>query len=110
VDRAIERFAIDDALAAVFELIAVCNRVVDKSAPWALLRSGAVDQANGVLRSLLEALRVISVELAPFLPQTAARLSAALVAPAAPGTAWNVLRESTQLPASLQLFPRRQPR
>jgi methionyl-tRNA synthetase len=107
VDRALERFALDEALAAVFELVAVCNRVIDKSAPWALLRSGAVERANSVLRSLLEALRVISIELAHFLPQSAAKLDAALGAPAATGTAWNVLQEATQLPASLQLFPRR---
>jgi methionyl-tRNA synthetase len=107
VDRALQRFALDEALAAVFELVAHCNRVVDKSAPWALLRSGAHEQANDVLRSLLEALRVLGAELAPFLPLTAATIHGALSAPEAAPAAWNVLQEGTRLPASLQLFPRR---
>lgn len=107
VDRAVERFALDDALAAVFERVDLANELIDRTAPWALLREGQHARAESLLRALLETLRVLAVELAPFLPNAANQLAQALHAPAetSPG-AWEVLPEGAPLPATLALFPR----
>lgn len=106
LDAAVARGALDEALAAIFELVDICNRTLDRTAPWSLVRDGEQVRAGAILRGLLEALRVIARELQPFLPLSAERLQAALGAPHA-DPAWNALSEGTPLPAALQLFPRR---
>lgn len=94
IDEALARFAIDEALDGVFELIAACNRYLDQTAPWALIKRGETQAAIAVLGSVFESLRILAAELPPFLPLSAARLQAALEAQGGP-------------PAALQLFPRR---
>jgi methionyl-tRNA synthetase len=104
VDRAVERFALDEALASVWRLVDLANRTLDRSAPWSAIRRGDLGGANAILRALLEVLCVIASELAPFLPTTAERLLRALIPVGR--SAGNGLVTGTQLPASLQLFPR----
>jgi methionyl-tRNA synthetase len=108
VDRAVERFALDEALAAVWKLIELENRTLDRTAPWALIKRGEHEAAAQLLRALLEALQVIARELAPFLPRASHLLSKSLCAPPASETQerWNVLPTGERLPASLSLFPR----
>jgi methionyl-tRNA synthetase len=87
-----------------------CDRrsiALSETAPWALIRGGDLASANAILRSLLETLRVIAAELAPFLPRTAAQLSDALQVPQHCGrAAWNALADGARLPQTLNLFPR----
>ncbi|HKP55801.1 MAG TPA: methionine--tRNA ligase [Polyangiales bacterium] len=99
VDAAIERGAIDQALAAVFERVAAANRTVDRCAPWADIRAGQPEATHALLRVLLDCLRVLAAEAAPFLPHACARLTQALGQREA-------LREGTLVPGSLALFPR----
>jgi methionyl-tRNA synthetase len=79
VARAIDDFALHDALRAVFELVAAANRYVDSSAPWQLAKAqtGAAALAH-CLSSLVHALRVTARLLAPFLPSTAREIDARL--------------------------------
>jgi methionyl-tRNA synthetase len=109
IDRAVERFALDEALNAVFSVIDAGNRFVDKTAPWALIQRGEAARAGALLRTLLETLRVVAAELAPFLPQTSARLGSALGDDGLCQNGTGVLRDGYVLPQSLQLFPRREP-
>jgi methionyl-tRNA synthetase len=106
IDGALERFAIDEALDAVFALIGACNRFLDRTAPWAALKRGDTARASAQLRALLEVLRIVAGELEPFLPETAARLTQALGVDGPPGHGFYQLREQHQLPRNLQLFPR----
>jgi len=110
IDSALDRFAIDEALDTIFSLISDCNRFIDHTAPWTALKNGDTVSAEGVLRSVLETLRVIACELASFLPQTSARLSSTLgVAETSAEPCLDKfyqLHEGTALPRSLQLFPR----
>ena len=92
IDGAVERFALDEALAAVWKRIELANRTLDRTAPWALIKCGELEQAGQLLRAHLEALQVIAHELAPFLPRAAHTLTQSLSSP--------------QLPPSLNLFPR----
>ena len=105
IDFAVARFALDDALGAIFEVVATCNRVIDQTAPWALIKRGELASAGSLLRALLDTLGVIASELEVFLPVSAAQLRAALLggAPVSEG-----LRTDRQLPAALRLFPRRE--
>jgi methionyl-tRNA synthetase len=79
VARAIDDFALHEALRAIFELVAAANRYVDKSAPWQLAQSPSnAALLEQCLSSLVHALRVIARLLAPFLPTTARELEARL--------------------------------
>jgi methionyl-tRNA synthetase len=91
VERAVAEFALQDALRAIFELVAAANRYVDSSAPWQLAKR-TVDQSftsverrsadaalQRCLSSAAHALRVTAELLSPFLPTTAAAICARLV-------------------------------
>jgi methionyl-tRNA synthetase len=55
------------------------NRYVEERAPWQLAKDDArAGELDVTLRSLAEGLRVVTVLLAPYVPDTADRLLAAL--------------------------------
>jgi len=99
IDRAVERFALDEALAAVWKVIELANRTLDRTAPWAVIKRGELEAASQLLRAQLETLHVIARELAPFLPRAADTLTRSL------GT-WDALETGKALPPALNLFPR----
>lgn len=109
VDEAVARFALDEAVARVFELVEAANRHLARTAPWALLKAGQRARAGSALRTSLEALRVVAEELRPFLPSAAAALAARLCAPDRPalaGVDWNALATGARLARGGPLFPR----
>lgn len=78
VERAVEQFELQDALRAIFELVAAANRYVDSTAPWQLLKRGASSELEACLSSLVHVLREVAQLLTPFLPGTAAAIGARL--------------------------------
>jgi methionyl-tRNA synthetase len=110
VAAAMEEFAFQKALAAIWEFVAVVNRYVDTSQPWALARD-ATQRAmlDGVLYTLAESLRCLGILLAPFLPDAAAKIRAGLGQPGAPRLAdaeWGRLAAGTRVQKVSGLFPR----
>jgi methionyl-tRNA synthetase len=94
VQRAVDDFAIQQALASILELAANANRYADTQEPWTLSRrakaaktpEAAADllaQLGHVLWRLCEALRVTAILLAPFLPTAARDICARLGVPEA---------------------------
>jgi methionyl-tRNA synthetase len=65
-----ERYELHHALEEVWSFIRACNRYINEKEPWKL--KGA--ELGTVLYNLLEALRVLSIVLEPFLPETAEKL------------------------------------
>jgi methionyl-tRNA synthetase len=67
------------ALDLIWQRVKRLNRYVEEKAPWQLARDqsshGALDE---VLRSLFEGIRVLSLLLHPFMPETTHRLLGAL--------------------------------
>ena len=58
------------------------NRYVEEKAPWQLAKDPEkADELNTVLRSLAEGLRVVTVLLTPYIPESAEKLLDALGAP-----------------------------
>jgi len=75
VDAAMEEFAFQRALIAIWEFIGAANRYVDATAPWALAKDPAKrERLDAVLYTLAEALRCLSILLGAFLPSTAERI------------------------------------
>jgi methionyl-tRNA synthetase len=74
IDRAMEYLDTFGALNEIFVFIKAANKYVNDKAPWKL--KGA--ELGGVLYNLLEACRMISILISPFMPETSERMNAQL--------------------------------
>lgn len=73
-DAAMAELAFGDALAQVRQLVARANKYVEESAPWKL-HSAEDPRLGTVLRELLEAIRVSTLLLHPFIPRATTRVA-----------------------------------
>ena len=111
VDAAMDEFAFQRALIAIWEFIGAANRYVDATAPWALAKDPAKrERLDAVLYTLAEALRCLGILLAAFLPGTAERIREILgLGGGAMGLAdlgWGRLVPGTKIRKAPALFPR----
>ena len=110
VAAAMDEFAFHRALAAIWEFIGVVNRYVDTTQPWALAKdAGKRDRLGAVLATLGESLKMLSIVLAPFLPDAAAKIHASLALTGEPQLAdavWGRLPAGPRVQKLSGLFPR----
>ncbi len=72
VDEKMEQLRIADAIDAAFDLLRRCNKYIDETNPWLLAKDEAnKPRLNTVLYNLLEGIRIATVLLSSFIPQTA---------------------------------------
>jgi methionyl-tRNA synthetase len=82
VAELLDSIELTSALDEIWVRVRRLNRYVEEQAPWQLAKDPRRAQdLDRVLRTLAEGLRVVSVLLAPYLPDATARLLAALGAP-----------------------------
>ncbi|WP_022900481.1 methionine--tRNA ligase [Humibacter albus] len=116
-DAAMQRFAIHDALAAIWRVVDELNGYITEQEPWALAKDeGNRARLQTVLYTAAEGLRALAVLLSPVVPQATAKLWAALGASDALGelTAqplrdagrWGQLPAGIRVEALEALFPR----
>ncbi len=74
VEKAMSRQAFHEALEHINTLVRFGNRYVEENAPWNLARQGEEARLDTVLYHLVEALRLIAIQLAPFMPVKSARM------------------------------------
>ncbi len=78
-----DEFRTADALEALWTIANRANKYIDETMPWALAKDDAQrGTLKTVMYNLVEALRWIASLLAPFMPETAEKLTAALGAEA----------------------------
>ncbi len=111
VDDAMEQFAFQRALIAIWEFVGAMNRYVDTTAPWVLAKDPAKrGRLDTVLYTLAEALRCLSVLLAAFLPKTTEQIRELLGLGGTPirpaDLAWGALKAGTTVQKAPALFPR----
>ncbi|WP_068775261.1 methionine--tRNA ligase [Paenibacillus sp. FJAT-26967] len=113
VEKLMEKMEFNSALAAIWALVRRANKYIDETQPWNLAKDEAQRGALGsVMYALLEAQRVVSVLLQPFLTRTPAKIWAQLGIEAGELTAWDSARTFGLLPAGTQtakgdpMFPR----
>jgi methionyl-tRNA synthetase len=70
VAAAFDRFAVDEALTAVTDLVRAANRYAEETKPWMLAKEGGPGLATS-LYHLAEAARLAAWYLTPFMPNTA---------------------------------------
>ncbi|MBW1691227.1 MAG: methionine--tRNA ligase [Deltaproteobacteria bacterium] len=68
-----EGFAFHKALITVWEVISTVNKYIDTTKPWTLAKSDR-ERLGTVLHTITEAIKVVSVLLWPFMPQSAERI------------------------------------
>jgi methionyl-tRNA synthetase len=81
VESLLDRAEITQALERIWQRVRRLNRYVEERAPWQLAKDEAkAAELDATLRSLAEGLRVVTVLLAPYIPETAEKLLRALEA------------------------------
>ena len=66
-----DKLEINDAIKAVWSLVASANKYIDDTAPWKLAKEPAdADRLHLVLYNLAEVLRFVAVMIEPFIPGT----------------------------------------
>ncbi|MCS7003433.1 MAG: class I tRNA ligase family protein, partial [Dehalococcoidia bacterium] len=76
VDEAVERFAVNEAMTAIWDVVSAANKYIDDCAPWTLAKQRSSDpiaaaRLGTALATVAETLRLVGVSLRPFLPSTA---------------------------------------
>jgi len=106
----LERFDVTGALDTLWEGVRALNQYVTAEAPWQLAKDEANDaRVDAVLYNLVDGLTGLAVALAPFLPESAPRILAALEQGS--DLSWERVRtgvaaEVDGIAASEPLFPR----
>ncbi len=110
VDTAMAEFAFQRALAAIWAWIGRLNGYVDATQPWALAKQPAQrGRLEVVLYTLGESLRLLGIVLAPFLPDGATKIRAAIGQRGEPRLAeatWGRLAVGAPIQKLSGLFPR----
>jgi methionyl-tRNA synthetase len=116
-DAAIERFRIDEAIAAIWTIVDALNLYITENEPWALAKDDARRGRLGtVLYTAAEGLRALAVLLSPIMPIATEKLWVALGAadtlgrlvgqPIREAGRWGVLPAGASVNALAPLFPR----
>jgi methionyl-tRNA synthetase len=108
------QLAYNKILAKIWELVDVANQYITRTGPWELFKTdaGKIRLAR-VMYNAMESLRVIAVLIYPFMPESAAKISAQLgIADSiekqglASVAQWGHLAAGTRIAPGPQLFPR----
>ncbi|WBU37987.1 methionine--tRNA ligase [Homoserinibacter sp. YIM 151385] len=120
-DRAMDRLAIHEAIAAVWTLVDELNGYITEQEPWAVAKRAAEDPAERerlatILYTAAEGLRALAVLLSPVVPKATEKLWAALGAETGLGALaeqpiresgdWGRLLAGSRVSALEALFPR----
>ena len=116
-DDHIEKFAIHEAIAAIWELVDALNGYITEQQPWVLAKDEAqLARLSTVLYTATEGLRVLAQLLSPVIPEACAKLWTALGAdelfgalteqPLREAGSWGRLVAGTELQPLAVLFPR----
>ena len=111
VDK-MEQYAFQAALSDVFHVISRANKYIDETAPWTLFKEEEKHPRLAcVLYNLLEAIRLCTVLLIPFIPDSTQKIFTQIGAETAI-TTWESAKEFGKLPKTVTiakgevLFPR----
>jgi len=75
VRQLMDELAINDALAALWQLIGKANKYIDETAPWALAKDPAQsDRLATVMYNVFEVQRITALLLKSFIPETSAKI------------------------------------
>ena len=106
------------ALAEIWRGVSRLNKYIDETAPWILAKTAGTDpeagaRLAGVMYVLLEGIRIISILIEPFMPDTPAKIRRQLGIAGRPeltlwetAASWGVYPDGTKVEKGEVLFPR----
>lgn len=109
---AMDHMELNQAIKDVWNLIGRANKYIDETAPWILAKDPAqAERLQAVMYNLAEALRIISILIAPFVPVTAPKIyeQLGLGKPESffmADAVWGKLATGTKVQKGEPLFPR----
>lgn len=74
VDSCMDRYAFDEALKNIWVLVGRGNKYIDDTMPWKLGKEEDAERLGTVLNTLCRVLRTVACLVAPFIPDSAARM------------------------------------
>lgn len=63
-----DRFRFKEALENVWAFINECNKLIETSKPWELLKQNQLQAYKNLIYSLLESIRIVAILVSPFMP------------------------------------------
>jgi methionyl-tRNA synthetase len=98
-------------LNSIWDLINMANKFIEQKAPWKLAKGNKQDDLKDMMYDLCEILRMVSVALMPFMPDTSVKIAGQL------GLGdiekinfsdlkWGLLKPGTKINKGTPLFPR----
>jgi len=112
VDEQVRSLHLNQALAELWNLVRGVNKYIDESEPWSLARDGRTERLNTVIYHVFEALRIIGLLVAPFLPGIGAKILGQLGIDRPPASfrledaAWGGIAPGTRVRAGEPIVPR----
>lgn len=109
---AMDHMELNQAIKDVWNLIGRANKYIDETAPWILAKDPAqAERLQAVMYNLAEALRIIAILIAPFVPVTAPKIyeQLGLDKPESffmADAVWGKLATGTKVQKGEPLFPR----
>ncbi|RKU33627.1 methionine--tRNA ligase subunit beta, partial [Candidatus Poribacteria bacterium] len=112
LDALMETFAFDTALETLWEFVRRINRYIQQTEVWTLNTPEKRPRMGTILYNALEALRIISVLISPFMPETADKIQQQLNLPVGRANGFDTIAVWGGLPTTLAIargepiFPR----
>jgi methionyl-tRNA synthetase len=102
-----------NALAEIWKLIGRTNKYIDQTMPWILAKDESKrDRLATVIYNLADCIRIISVLISPFMPDTPSKIWVQLGMDHGQGTEWEDIKQFGKLPSGIKvrrgetIFPR----
>ena len=112
VEALMDKLDFSKALEAIWKLVSRTNKYIDETQPWVLCKDEATKaRLAAVMYNLTESLRIITVLISAFMPDTGARMAEELKIPESALT-WESTKEFGGYPSGMTvercepLFPR----
>ncbi len=114
VDDAMQRQAFNEALERINGVVRLGNRYVEENAPWSLFKQGDATRLATVLYHLVESLRLVVLQLVPFMPAKCALMLSQIMGGEQPPEAlslnahggWGLLAAGHRCDKPSPVFPR----
>lgn len=112
MEQSLDKLEFSAALTELWKLVSRTNKYIDETAPWVLAKDEAQrDRLAAVMYNLCESIRIISILIAPFMPETAPKIQAQVPAPQealtwASAAQWGLLPDGMSLNRGEIIFPR----
>ncbi len=106
-----DKLELNSVLGDIWEVIDYANRYIERTAPWKLEKTDR-KRLETVLYNLLETLRIVTLYILPFMPQTAERIwerlgmEEKIYNQKIEEAQWGRLKSGTKIKAGKPLFPR----